>query len=345
MTIPSATRVDRYVIEGTIGAGSMGDVFLGVDVDLNRKVAIKILSERHRANQELQGRFFREGRAVAAISHPNVVQVFSTGTFEDRPYIAMEFLDGINLQSFVERNGPMGAHQVAQVAVDAARGLQAAAEAGLIHRDVKPSNLVLLDNGRLKVTDFGLAKPKDPKSEPSLTALGVVVGTPDYIAPEQARGDTLDEAVDIYALGGTLYFLVTGRAPFRKGDANEDKYLKVVARHLRDPAPDPRARVAGLDKELAELILQLMVKRPEDRPRYPTLIPKLEAMVARLAKAPTPSFKPKLPSQSAPTPFLGGEHRYQDPQKKRDPTGPDPASSASRTLLHTPAAPISAQKP
>src|SRR5690242_8727437 len=159
----------------------MGDVFRAIDTGLNRRVAIKILSPKHRDSPELRQRFIREGRAVAAISHPNVVQVFATGQFDDRPYIAMELLDGTDLGSIVEKSGALGAVEAAHAVLDAAQGLAAASKAGLIHRDVKPSNLVRLSDGRVKVTDFGLAKPVDPGSEPALTAMGVVVGTPDYI--------------------------------------------------------------------------------------------------------------------------------------------------------------------
>src|SRR5687768_11214106 len=260
----------------------MGEVFKGVDTGLNRKVAIKILSEKHRDSPELRQRFVREGRAVAAISHPNVVQVFATGSFDERPYIAMELLDGTDLGSIVEKHGPLSSIEAAHAVLDAAQGLAAAAKAGLIHRDVKPSNLVRLSSGEVKVTDFGLAKPVDPGSEPALTAMGVVVGTPDYIAPEQARGETIDERVDIYALGGTLYFLLTGIPPFRTGKPAEDKYLKVVARHLRNPPPDASVTNPGVDKELAELTRTMMAKKPNDRPQYDDLIAQLSQIVARL---------------------------------------------------------------
>src|SRR5258706_12057312 len=236
----------------------MGEVFRGVDTGLNRRVAIKILSEKHRDSPELRQRFVREGRAVAAISHPNVVQVFATGNFDERPYIAMELLDGTDLGSIIEKHGPLSSLEAAHATLDAAQGLAAAAKAGLIHRDVKPSNLLRLSSGEVKVTDFGLAKPVDPGSEPALTAMGVVVGTPDYIAPEQARRETIDEPVDIYALGGTLYFVLTGMPPFRTGKPAEDKYLKVVARHLRNPPPDACERNAACDRDLASLTMQLM---------------------------------------------------------------------------------------
>jgi serine/threonine protein kinase len=276
------TILGAYRVEGTIGQGSMGEVFRGIDTGLNRRVAIKILSEKHRDSPELRQRFVREGRAVAAISHTNVVQVFATGSFDDRPYIVMELLDGQDLGSIVEKRGALDSLSAAHAILDGAQGLAAAAKAGLIHRDVKPSNLVRLSDGQVKVTDFGLAKPVDPGAEPALTAMGVVVGTPDYIAPEQARGETIDERVDIYALGGTLYFLLTGIPPFRTGKPAEDKYLKVVARHLRNPPPDASVTNPAVDKGLAELTKQMMAKKPADRPGYDDLIAQLTQIVARL---------------------------------------------------------------
>jgi serine/threonine protein kinase len=278
----SGTLLGAYRVEGTIGSGSMGEVFRGIDTGLNRRVAIKLLSEKHRDSPELRQRFVREGRAVAAISHPNVVQVFATGSYDDRPYIAMELLDGADLGTIVDKQGPLDSLTAAHAVLDAAQGLAAAARAGLIHRDVKPSNLVRLSDGRVKVTDFGLAKPVDPGSEPALTAMGVVVGTPDYIAPEQARGEAIDERVDIYALGGTLYFLLTGVPPFRTGKPAEDKYLKVVARHLRNPAPDALVVNPSCDRELAELTRTMMAKKPAERPSYDELINQLSQLAARL---------------------------------------------------------------
>ncbi|MBP8810474.1 MAG: serine/threonine protein kinase [Kofleriaceae bacterium] len=306
------TQLGAYRIDGVIGAGSMGDVFRATDVGLSRKVAIKILSEKHKDSNELRARFTREGRAVAAIAHPNVVQVFATGTFEDRPYIAMELLEGTDLATVVDDDGPMSSLAAARAILDAARGLDGAARAGLIHRDVKPSNMVRLTDGRVKVTDFGLAKPVDPGTEPALTALGVVVGTPDYIAPEQARGEKIDERVDLYALGGTLYFLLTGVPPFRTGNPAEDKYLKVVARHLKNPPPDARERVSTVDGELAELARALLAKKPLDRPDYATTIARLEAIVGRLASGRAVTAPPVASASAAPaikvdtgTPFVG----------------------------------------
>ncbi len=311
--VATGTTIERYRVEAVIGAGSMGDVYRGIDIDLKRKVAIKILSERHRDNRELRARFVREARAVAAISHPNVVQVFTTGTFDGRPYIAMEFLDGIDLGTSVAKDGPWDSAAAIRAIRDAARGLDAAARAGLIHRDVKPTNLVLLQDGTVKVTDFGLAKPQDPDDEPALTAMGVVVGTPDYIAPEQARGERIDHRVDIYALGGTLYFLIAGVPPFRTGKPGEDKYLKVVARHLRNPPPNARKRNPTADAELAALAQTMMAKKPNRRPTYETLISQLEAMLPRVEReSPTvrgtgmPAPSDGSGGKNSKTPLVGG---------------------------------------
>lgn len=312
------TILGAYRVENQLGAGSMGEVFRGVDTGLNRRVAIKILSEKHRDSPELRQRFVREGRAVAAISHPNVVQVFATGQFDERPYIAMELLEGTDLGSAVEKRGPLPSIDAAHAILDAAQGLAAASKAGLIHRDVKPSNLVRVADGKVKVTDFGLAKPVDPGSEPALTAMGVVVGTPDYIAPEQARGETIDERVDIYALGGTMYFLLTGVPPFRTGRPADDKYLKVVARHLRNPAPDAAVTNPSVDRELAELTKQMMAKKPAERPSYAELIVKLTGILARLDPGSVPEIIATTRERSRPNIIL--------------PTGPSASLDDSATI-------------
>lgn len=352
--ITSGTRIDLYEIDGPIGAGSMGDVFRAHDASLNRPVAVKILNDKHRDNDELRARFVREARACAAISHANVVQVFTTGKYDDRPYIAMEFLDGVDLGTAVAQGGKLASLPATRAVLDAARGLEAAARAGLIHRDVKPSNLVQLVDGTVKVTDFGLAKPLDTSDEPQLTALGVVVGTPDYIAPEQARGEKIDERVDIYALGGTLFYLLTGMPPYRTGDPNEDKYLKVVARHLRNPVPDPRQKSPRTDPELAELMRTMMAKKPAERPDYAALISQLEGIAARLGGASGAIGKRALSHSGAtvpqPTPFIGGDQRLATlPPDAGDPPPPGrdrtDDSDAAATAVRPSARHANAQAP
>ena len=298
--------VDRYRVLSRLGSGAMGEVWLAEDVGLGRKVALKILSETHRNNPEVRARFVREARAVAAISHPNVVQVFITGEFDGRPFLAMEYLPGQDLASIVRDRGAVESRLAAAHVRDAARGLAAAARAGLIHRDVKPSNLMLLPTGEVKVTDFGLAKPVQPGEDPALTAHGVVVGTPDYIAPEQARGDAIDARVDVYALGCTLFFLLAARPPYRKSLDDDEKYLKVVARHLRDPIPDARADVAGVDDELAELQIAMMAKAADDRPTYDGLLDKLDRIIARLSGTGSSTRTPRRAGVSSAAPPPAG---------------------------------------
>src|SRR5262249_32162261 len=196
------------------------------DEPLGRRVAIKIRAEQHRESDELRARFLREARAIAAVTHANVVQVFTVGFWDNRPYFAMEYLAGPDLGHVVRERGPMRDSEAAAVLLGAARGLREASRRGLIHRDVKPSNLMVNDQGEVKVADFGLAKGTD--IGPGLTQTGIVVGTPDYIAPEQARGDAIDHRADIYALGCTLFHLVAGRPPYRKVSDTTTRYMEVV---------------------------------------------------------------------------------------------------------------------
>lgn len=292
MTLATGTMIDQFQVEERVGAGSMGDVYRAKDVSLNRRVALKILGEKHLDNRELLARFDREARSMALISHPNVVQVFSIGKFGKLPYFAMEYIEGIDLEAAVRAHGPLSTEACARAMTDAVKGLQAAAKAGLIHRDIKPSNLVRVhETGQVKVTDFGLAKPMDPASAPALTALGVVVGTPDYIAPEQARGEVISHLVDIYSLGGSLYFCLTGIPPFRTGDRKEDQYMKVVGRHLQAPPPDARVKNPSCNPMLAKLAQKMMTKKPAERPDYQLLLDSFAALGRRSTEATGPSVE------------------------------------------------------
>ena len=297
----SGFQIDTYRVLELLGTGGMGEVYLAIDDADGHKVALKLLSEEHRDNAELRARFLREASAIAAVSHPNVVQVLATGEFEGRPYLAMEYLAGKDLGSLVDQSGPLGSLAVATVLCGAASALGAAAEVGLVHRDVKPTNLMWLDDGVVKVTDFGLAKPVGPSAEPALTALGVVMGTPDYIAPEQARGEELDARADIYALGCTAFFLLTGRPPFRTRRDDAKQYMRIIARHVSDPAPDARGEMPQTDAELAELILGMMAKERQKRPAYAAILMVAENVRARLRGAPSLAM-PVLPYHGEPSP-------------------------------------------
>jgi serine/threonine-protein kinase len=196
-----------------------------------------------------------------------LITVFEAGVLAgtDRPYFAMELLEGGDTQRLLDERGPLDSGVVATIGAQAAAALSEAAKAGIIHRDVKPSNLGISSRGAVKVTDFSLAKSY--AAEKSLTGKGMVVGTADYIAPEQARGEEVDERADVYSLGCTLFHLLTGKPPFRCKQGTEvQKYVEVMRAHLTAPIPDPREFVSEVDEDLRLFIARMMDKALERRP-------------------------------------------------------------------------------
>jgi serine/threonine protein kinase len=282
--LEEGAQVGRYRILKRLGAGAMGEVYLGVDESLGRRAAIKVLGGRHLANPTVKERFLREARALARHAHPNLITVFESGQLEksQRPYYAMELLEGGDTQKLLEERGPLPSGVVAIIGAEAAAGLGEAARAHIIHRDVKPANLGISAHGVLKVTDFGLAKSHAGEHK-SLTGEGFVVGTADYIAPEQARGEQVDERADVYALGCTLFHLLTGRPPFRSAGKTEvQRYADVMRAHLNQPVPDPRVLAPETDPELGDLVMKLMDKQREERPTFEEAAPLLARIAARL---------------------------------------------------------------
>ena len=281
--IGPATVIGRYNVHKKLGAGSMGDVFLAVDDSLGRRAAIKLLGPKHLRNDTVKERFLREARALARLNHPNLITIYESGFFGEppRPYFAMELLEGGDCQKLIEERGPLPSGVVALIGAQAAAGLGEAARAGIIHRDVKPANLGITAHGVLKVTDFSLAKSL--ATEKSLTGKGMVVGTADYIAPEQARGEDLDERADLYSLGCTLFHLLTGKPPFRAEKGTEvQKYIDVMKAHLTAPIPDPRKFVQGPDEELCKIVARMMTKDLHDRPSFAEVAPQLQRVAQRL---------------------------------------------------------------
>lgn len=277
------TRVGRYRVERRLGIGAMSEVYLATDDSLGRRAAIKVLGSNQINNATITERFLREARALARMSHPNLIPVFEAGQTGEplRPYYAMELLEGGDTQKLLEERGPLPSAVVALIGAEAATGLGEAARAGIIHRDVKPANLGISRHGVLKVTDFGLAKSY--AADKSLTARGMVVGTADYIAPEQARGEDLDERADVYALGCTLYHLLTGHPPFRaKPGPSVKEYLEVMRMHLSAPIPEPRDEVPGTDAELADTIQAMMTKERARRPTFADVARQLARIADRL---------------------------------------------------------------
>jgi eukaryotic-like serine/threonine-protein kinase len=205
------TQIGRYRLDSVIGSGGMAVVHLGYDSRLGRPVAVKLLADNLAARPDFRRRFLREARLAAALSHPNIVQVYDTGEDGDgRPYIVMEYVEGESLAAMLARERRLAAARVSAVALDCCAGLGYAHAAGLVHRDIKPHNLLVGTDGAVKIADFGVARSLDGES---LTVDGSVLGTAGYLAPEQARGEPVTAAADIYALGATLWQLLTGVAP------------------------------------------------------------------------------------------------------------------------------------
>ena len=281
--LAAGARVGRYRVEQRLGIGAMSEVYLAVDDSLGRRAAIKVLGSNQVNNATITERFLREARALARLSHPNLIPVFEAGQTGEpqRPYYAMELLEGGDTQKLLEERGPLPSAVVALIGAEAANGLGEASRAGIIHRDVKPANLGISRHGVLKVTYFGLAKSY--AADKSLTARGMVVGTADYIAPEQARGEELDERADAYSLGCTLFHLLTGHPPFRAQQGPSVKeYLEVMRMHLTSAIPDPRVDVPGADPELVQAIASMMTKDRNRRPTFDEVARQLARIADRL---------------------------------------------------------------
>jgi len=242
----------RYEIERPLGHGAMAVVDLARDVELDRPVALKRLAENLSRDEELRARFLREGRLAARLAHPNVVRIFDVGEDGGRPFIAMEYVDGETLAELVARTGPLAADEAAGLGVQVCRALAAAHDAGLVHRDVKPQNLLLGSNRLLKLGDFGIAFGLGGTR---LTMAGTVLGTAAYLAPEQARGEEVTAAADLYGVGAVLYELLTGRPPRAPASIAD-------LTDATEIAPPPNAPPA-----LAGIVMRCLAADPGARPR------------------------------------------------------------------------------
>ncbi len=250
-----------YKILDRLGKGGMGQVYLAEHTVLGKRVAVKVLSAALRSDPSARRRFVREARAAAAIEHPNVVHVFDVDMDHDPPFLVMEHVDGISLQAAVARHGTFKAGETALVGAEVARGLQAAAAAGLVHRDVKPANLLIDRRGGVKILDLGIVRLAGDETHPQTDASDVILGTLDYLAPEQAEDSTtVDARADLYALGATLYFLLAGHPPF----PGDDLRHKLAAKQYSDPPPVHRLR-PDVDAALSEVIQKLLTRDPAGR--------------------------------------------------------------------------------
>ncbi len=256
------SRLGGYEIERLIGRGAMGSVYRARQISLDRAVAIKLLIPYLASQPELLARFFREAKAAASINHPNLVQVYDFGEADGTYFYVMELIEGLSLGEYLRRGETFGEAECVGIGRQAMAALGAAHKSGIIHRDVKPDNLMLSKSGQIKLSDLGLARVIDLETEKSLTMTGMSIGTPFYISPEQVRGERdTDHRTDFYGLGATLFHLATGQVPF-EGETS----AVVMARHLHDPVPWARDVNPAISDGFSAFLHRMMAKSASDRP-------------------------------------------------------------------------------
>jgi serine/threonine-protein kinase len=246
----------RYRILRRLGAGGMANVYLAEDQELGRRVAIKILNDRHASDEQFVERFRREAKSAASLSHPNIVSIYDRGEAEGTYYIAMEHLDGRNLKELLQARGPAPTKIAIEYVRQILAALRFAHRNGIVHRDIKPHNVLVDSEGRVKVTDFGIARAGGAQ----MTEVGSIVGTAQYLSPEQARGAPVDQRSDVYSLGVVLYELLTGTVPF-SGDAP----VEIAMKHLSEVPQPPSERKEGVPRELDLVVMRAIAKDPEER--------------------------------------------------------------------------------
>ena len=255
-----AHQIPGYKILGKLGAGAMAIVYKGKQLSLNRTVAIKILPKRFTENPEYVERFYKEGRAAAKLNHNNIVQAYDVGEAGGYHYFIMEYVEGPTLYDSLSAGKVYSEEEALDIIMQVARALHHAHSCGLIHRDVKPKNIIIKPSGVVKLADMGLAR-ETTDIEAAQTEAGKAYGTPYYIAPEQIRGKIdIDGRADIYGLGATFYHMVTGRVPFMADDPSD-----VMRKHLKDPLIPPDHINTSLSAGVSEVIEIMMAKRKGDR--------------------------------------------------------------------------------
>jgi serine/threonine-protein kinase len=256
---PGMTINERYELGRQLGAGGMARVFLAHDRLLDREVAVKVLFDRYAADPSFVERFRREASAAAGLNHPNIVAVYDRGEAEGTYYIVMEYLAGPDLKEVIRRRAPLPPGEAVDYALQILAALGAAHRRDVVHRDVKPQNVMVAEDGHLKVTDFGIARAG---AQTEMTEVGSVIGTAQYLSPEQARGDDVTAASDCYAVGIVLYEMLTGRVPF-----DGDRPMTVAMKQVNEPPVPPRIYEPAIPLELDAVVLKALAKRPGDRYR------------------------------------------------------------------------------
>ena len=270
---------DRYELGEVVGTGGMSSVYSARDTLLERSVALKILHEHYGEDDDYVQRFLREARAAAQLSHPGIVTVIDRGEENGRQFIVFEFVEGETLKDLVEREGALPVRRVLELGLQMGRALAFAHEQGLVHRDVKPQNVLLSGDGRAKITDFGIARSLDAVGH---TETGTVLGTSHYIAPEQARGERVDAQTDVYSFGVVLFELLAGEVPY-----DGDNFLAVAMRHVNEPVPSLLERRPDCPLRLAALVERCLAKTPAERPEsMDEVVRELDACLAGLDERP-----------------------------------------------------------
>jgi eukaryotic-like serine/threonine-protein kinase len=270
------TLAGRYEVQELVGHGGMSSVYRAHDSLLERFVALKVLHEQYNADDDFVERFKREARSVAQLQHPNIVTVIDRGEEEGRQYIVFEYIDGENLKEFLIRKGRLEMPEALEIAIEIARALAFAHAAGLVHRDVKPQNVLLNGDGRAKVTDFGIARSLDV--ETGMTQTGTILGTSNYIAPEQASGQPVDAQTDVYSLGVVLYELLAGDVPFPG-----ESFVAVALKHVHEPPPSLLDVRPDVPVRVAAAVDRALEKDPEQRfPSMDAMAAEFEACLAEL---------------------------------------------------------------
>jgi serine/threonine protein kinase len=258
VSITLGTRLSgRYRLEARIAAGGMSTVYKAVDETLERTVAVKLMNREVASDSDQLERFRREARAVAQLSHPHIVGVIDAGEDDGRPYIVFEYVEGETLKDLIRREGQLSVPEAVAYAIEIARALGAAHQRHIIHRDVKPQNVLIDHEGSAKVTDFGIARTLE---EDGLTADGRVLGTTDYVSPEQALGHAVTGRSDLYSLGIVLYEMLTGDVPF-----HGDNQVAVAMKHVREEMPDVALLRPGISAALAQVVDTATAKRESER--------------------------------------------------------------------------------
>jgi serine/threonine-protein kinase len=258
MASPSTVFADRYELIREIARGGMADVYLARDSKLDRPVALKVLSPELSRDPSFVERFRREAQSAAGLNQPNIVGIFDWGQEHGTSFIVMEYVDGQTLRDLIQREGTVAPAQIADIGADIAAALSFAHQNGVVHRDVKPGNVLITTAGQVKVTDFGIARASG--SNDGLTRTGAVMGTATYFSPEQAQGLAVDGRSDVYSLGVVLYEMATGQPPF-----TGDSPVSTAYKHVREDVVPPSRLVPQIPAELERVILTCLAKDPADR--------------------------------------------------------------------------------